>query len=59
MAGICRHQVVIEDGCFAVVDGTPTPEGRGQSPGNGNGDMTTQGKPRIGYIDWTIAENSK
>ena len=50
---------IASHGYFVVADGTPTPEGRGQSPGMGDGDMTTQGKPLIGYIDWAIAENSK
>ena len=50
---------IASHGYFVVADGTPTPEGRGQSPGMGNGDMTAQGKPLIGYIDWAIAENSK
>jgi hypothetical protein len=50
---------IASHGYFVVADGTPTPEGRGKSPGMGNGDMTAQGKPLIGYIDWAIAENSK
>jgi hypothetical protein len=50
---------IASHGYFVVADGTPTTEGRGQSPGMGNGDMTAQGKPLIGYIDWVIAENGR
>jgi hypothetical protein len=50
---------IASHGYFVVADGTPTAEGRGQSPGMGNGDMTAQGKPLIGYIDWAIAENGR
>lgn len=48
---------IASHGYFVVADGTPTPEGRGQSPGMGQGDMSAQGKPLLGYIDWAIAQN--
>jgi hypothetical protein len=50
---------IASHGYFVVADGTPSPEGRGNSPGMGDGDMAAQGKPLIGYIDWAIAENGK
>lgn len=50
---------IASHGYFVVADGTPTAEGRGQSPGMGNGDMAAQGKPLLGYIDWAIAENGR
>jgi len=50
---------IASHGYFVIADGTPAAEGRGQSPGMGDGLMTAQGKPLIGYIDWAVAENSR
>ena len=57
LSNLASMSEIASHGYFVVADGTPTAEGRGQSPGMGQGDMTAQGKPLIGYIDWAIAEN--
>lgn len=57
LSNLASMSEIASHGYFVVADGTPTEEGRGKSPGMGDGDMSAQGKPLIGYIDWAIAEN--